>query len=187
MAASTTNATEVTLDRLQQQVEGGGCPISAACVRLESVVGGLCKDVITRPLLNVLGRILSLLLGDEQRMGWLESVSDNESTRALLNLLKPSGCIFQATLSHSALDDISHFELPVSSLPVLCNRMDRRLLTINPAFLSLQTPLQKQLQKQGVKGLPVPLDTCVYNVAREGTPRHLLRLSTDSASKLLGG
>ena len=187
MAASTTNVTEVTLDRLQQQVEGGGCPISAACVRLESVVGGLCKDVITRPLLNVLGRILSLLLGDEQRMGWLESVSDNESTRALLNLLRPSGCIFQATLSHSALDDISHFELPVSSLPVLCNRMDRRLLTINPASPpSLQTPLLKQPQKQGVKGLPVPLDTCVYNVARDGTPRYLLRLSTDSASKLDG-
>lgn len=110
-------ASDLTLDRLQQQVQSGSCRIATACSRLENVVQNLCRDEMTRPFLTVLPRILSMLFGDEHNAGWIETANDEESMHYLWSLLKPSGTIFSAALTHSG-QDIAPFELPASQLPV---------------------------------------------------------------------
>ncbi|PJF19364.1 putative sphingomyelin phosphodiesterase [Paramicrosporidium saccamoebae] len=148
-------ATELTLDRLQQQVQAGSCRVAAACTRLENVIQTLCKDEMTRPFLTVLPRILSLLFGDEHNAGWIETTTDEDSIHALWTLLKPAGNLFMAASAHSGLDCVTPFELAASQLPV---------------------PLQKHLQRYGINRLPVPLDTCIVNVAHEGASLYILRL-----------
>lgn len=162
-------ATAHALDRLQQQVESGSCRIAAACSRAENIIQSLCKDETSRPLLSLLPRLLTLLFGDEQHAGWAETATDAESIQALWHLLGPHGTLFTAALAHSALDSVAPFELPATRLPVrpLSHRLTSR-----------QVPLQRQLQAVGPKGLPVPLDGCVVNVAREGPALYILRLGT---------
>ena len=65
------------------------------------------------------------------------------------------GVLFGATLTHSGLDCVSPFEFPASQLPV---------------------PLQKHLAKHGLHGLPLPLDSCIVNAAREGPALYLVRV-----------
>jgi hypothetical protein len=147
--------TDHIIERLQQQVQAGTCRISTACSRLENTIQTLCKDEMTRPFLTVLPRILSVLFGDERDAGWLESAPDEDSIHALWQLLKPSGTLFGAALAHSGLDCVSPFEFPAAQLPV---------------------PLQKHLQRSGTLGLPIPLDSCIVNVAKESSPLYIMRL-----------
>lgn len=108
---------EGTLDRLQEQVEGGTCRIASACSRLENLIQSLCKDDMTRPFLSVMGRILNLLFGDDVRAGWIETAVDNDSLSALYHLLEPHGAVFSAAWHYSITEGVSHYEL--STLAVL--------------------------------------------------------------------
>lgn len=108
----------LTLDRLEQQVESGQCRVAIACSRLDNLINSLCHDEVTRPFLTFLERILTLVLGNEEKAGWVEWASDEESSQALWELLKPSGSLFSAALSHSSFEASNIFEVSPSNFPV---------------------------------------------------------------------
>lgn len=108
---------ETTLERLQSQVRNNQVKIFAACARVQDLIKTLCRDEMTRPLLTVLPKLLDIILGDEHEAGWIESATDEESHKALLNLLKPSGELFAGVQSLS-IENLTPFELPILTLPV---------------------------------------------------------------------
>lgn len=108
-----------TLERLEEQVEGGSCEIVTACSRLDNYIQSLCKDEMTRPLLPALPKILLMLLGDEQKTGWIELAHDDASINAIWDLLKPAGIIFSAILIYTSIEVLQPYELPISHLTVL--------------------------------------------------------------------
>lgn len=118
---STLAVSLLTLERLEQQVDGGSYSVAAACSRIEEVVQNMCKDEMTRPFIGALPKLLSILLGDRVvgTVGWIERVVDDSSAHALWKLLQPTGTIFTAALSYSNGEGFPPFEIPTNDLPVL--------------------------------------------------------------------